>query len=66
MTGVYNRWKQDGLILDSKRSASIFALDFNTSLFNQRIDFVGEIAKVWVDVPDTYSQTFELNNLEGS
>jgi len=65
MTGVYNRWKKDGLILDLKRSASIFAMDFNTSLFNQRIDIVGEIAKVWVDVPNTYSEAFGSEQFGG-
>lgn len=57
-TGVFNKWKQDGLVLDSKRSATAIAADFSTSQFNNRLYIVAEVAKVFVDVPSTYSQTF--------
>jgi hypothetical protein len=65
MTGVYNKWKEDGLILDQKRSASVLAIDFNTSLFKNRLEITGELAKVWVDVPETYSQTFGTEQIGG-
>jgi hypothetical protein len=58
MTGVFNKWRQDGIILDSKRSLHVLAFDFNTALLNNRINITGELAKVFVDVPETYSQTF--------
>jgi hypothetical protein len=58
MTGVYNKWKQDGITVDEKRSASVVAFDFNTSLLNDRLNITGEIAQVIVDVPDSYSQQF--------
>lgn len=58
MTGVYNKWKQDGLVLDSKRTASAFAIDFNTSVLDNRLSVFAEVSKVFVDVPETYSQTF--------
>lgn len=58
LNGVFNKWKEDGLILDKKRTVSITAIDFNTSLLHNRIALTGEVAKVWVDVPKTYSQTF--------
>ena len=58
MTGIYNKWKADGLILDKKRSASVVAFDFNTTPFNNRFSITGEVAKIFVDVPETYSQTF--------
>lgn len=58
MTGVYNKWKEDGMILDSKRSMSVIAVDFNTSFVKNRINISGELAKVFVDVPETYSQAF--------
>ena len=64
MTGVYNSWKApDGLIIDSKRSASVFAIDFNTSLLNNRLNVKGEVAKVWVDVPVNYIQTYGTQQL---
>jgi len=58
MTGVYNNWKMDGLIIDSKRSASAAAFDFNTSLIKNRINITGEVAKVLVEVPEVYNQNF--------
>ena len=65
MTGVYNKWKADGVILDSKRSASALAFDFNTSLIKNRINITGEIAKVFVDVPENYIQNFGTQQLGG-
>ena len=65
MTGVYNKWKADGVILDSKRSASAVAFDFNTSLMKNRINITGEIAKVFVDVPENYIQNFGTQQLGG-
>lgn len=58
MTGVYNKWKEDGLIIDNKRSASVVAVDFNTSVLKDRLTFKGEFAKVFVEVPDTYTQQY--------
>ena len=58
MGGVYNKFKDDGLVFDKKRRLHVFALDFNTTLpfTNTRINT--EWAWVSVDVPDTYSQQF--------
>lgn len=58
LTGVFNKWQEDGLRLDDKRSASIVAVDFNTSLMKNRLNLSGEVAKVFVDVPETYNQQF--------
>ena len=58
MTGVYNKWKEDGLVIDDKRSASVFAVDFNTSIFRNRVNITGEYAKVFVDVPSTFTQQY--------
>jgi hypothetical protein len=52
LTDVYNKWKtDDGLIIAPKLSASIFALDYSTSLFNNRLNITTELAKVWVQLP---------------
>jgi hypothetical protein len=52
LTDVYNEWKtDDGLIIAPKLSASIFALDYSTSLFNNRFTITTEAAKVWVQLP---------------
>lgn len=58
ITGVYNHWQQDGLVLDKKRSAKVVAIDFNTSQIKNRLYITTELAKVIVDVPETYSQAF--------
>ncbi|MEO5582752.1 MAG: hypothetical protein ABIR66_08670 [Saprospiraceae bacterium] len=63
MSGVYNKWKEGGLIIDDKRSARVFAVDFNTSFLKNRINIVGEFATVFVAVPDNYVQTYGKHQL---
>ncbi len=65
MTGVYNKWKEDGLILDSKRSASAVAFDFNATLIQNRLSVTGEVAKVFVNVPETYIQNYGTEQFGG-
>ncbi len=65
MTGIYNKFQDDGIVLDERRNASILALDFNTSLLNNRVNVTGEIAKAMIEVPETYSQTYGTNQLGG-
>ncbi|MFZ1703147.1 MAG: hypothetical protein WAT79_02310 [Saprospiraceae bacterium] len=65
MSGVFNKYKIDGLEVDEKRFVRVFAVDFNTSLLNNRIEITGEVSKVKVDVPETYSQTFGTDQLGG-
>ncbi|MCX6181854.1 MAG: hypothetical protein NT150_08000 [Bacteroidetes bacterium] len=50
MAGVYNKWNLDGVVVDSKRSVSAFAVDFNVSAF-KKTNIVGEITWVNVDLP---------------
>src|SRR5690606_2731771 len=54
-----------GIVLDSKRSVSIVAVDFNTSLFKDRLNINGEFAKVFVDVPQTYTQQYGTQQFGG-
>lgn len=63
MTGIYNQWRKDGLIIDSKRSVSVLAIDFNTSILKDRLSFTGELVKVYVDVPKTYTQQYGTQQL---
>jgi len=65
MKGVYNKFEQDGVRLDQKRSVTAVAVDFNTSLLRNRINIVGEVVKVMVEVPDIYSQAFGTQQLGG-
>lgn len=65
MTGVFNKWRDGGLTIDDKRSASALAIDFNTSIFDDRITLTGEVAKVMIDVPDTYIQSYGKEQFGG-
>lgn len=58
MGGVYNKYEDDGLILDKKRRVNVYAVDFNTTLSRLNTCINGEWAWVQVDVPDTYTEQF--------
>jgi len=58
MGGVYNKFKDDGLVLDKKRRVNVFAVDFHTTLPKINTYINGEWAWVNVDVPDTYTEQF--------
>ena len=58
MGGVYNKYQEDGLIVDEKRRCDVFAVDYNARLPKIETRIVGEWAWIFVDVPFTYSQQF--------
>jgi hypothetical protein len=58
MGGIYNKYEDDGLVLDKKRRLNVFAVDFNTTLPKTKTYINGEWAWVHVDVPDTYTEQF--------
>lgn len=58
MGGVYNKFQDDGIILDDPRRLDVFDIDFNTTLPKLNTYVVGEWAWVRVNVPETYSQQF--------
>ncbi len=58
MGGVYNKFQEDGLVLDKKRRADVFAIDFNTTIPKVNTVITTEFAWTFVDVPDTYTQQF--------
>jgi len=58
MGGVYNKYEDDGLTLDVKRSVNVFALDFNTTIPKIKTAINAEWAWVNVNVPDTYTEQF--------
>lgn len=65
MTGVYNKWKSDGFVIDSKRRLNVLAFDYTASAFKNKLNITGEVVKVFIDVPDTYSQTFGSEQFGG-
>jgi len=58
MGGVYNKYKDDGLVLDKKRRVNVFAVDFNTTVNASKTFINAEWAFVKVDIPDTYTEQF--------
>lgn len=58
MNGVYNKWNVEGIAIDNKRKVEVLAVDFNTSLFNSKLNITGEASKVLVDMPIGYTQQY--------
>ena len=58
MGGVYNKYQEDGLILDKERALNVMAIDFNTTIGLTGTYIAGEFVMINVDVPDTYTQQF--------
>lgn len=58
MGGVYNKWQEDGVKIDSERSVKVWAFDYSTSLLKDRLNIRGEIANVKVEVPENYTQQY--------
>jgi hypothetical protein len=58
MGGVYNKFEEDGLMLDKKRQLNVFAIDINSTIPKINTAITAEWAWVKVDVPDTYTEQF--------
>lgn len=58
MGGIYNTFKEDGLVVDEKRRVDVWAFDFNSTIPKINTVITGEVALVSVDVPSTYSQQY--------
>ncbi|MBC7863862.1 MAG: hypothetical protein IAF38_12880, partial [Bacteroidia bacterium] len=58
MGGVYNKFEDDGLILDIKRRVDVLAIDFNTTIPKIKTNITTEFAWTFVDVPGSYTQQF--------
>lgn len=58
MGGVYNKFQEDGLVLDKKRRADVIAIDFNTTIPKVNTVITTEFAWTFVDVPETYTQQY--------
>lgn len=65
MGGVYNKFEEDGIVLDEKRGVNTWAIDFNTVVPLTKTYINTEWAFVSVDVPDTYGQQFGEKQLGG-
>jgi len=57
LTGVYSEWQAE------KQQVHILAVDYMGSFLHNRLIIKGELAKVMLDVPATYIQTYGQNQL---
>jgi hypothetical protein len=58
MGGAYNRIKQDGFVIDTKRRLDVVAVDFNTTVPKLNTHIITEWAWIFVQVSDTYTQQY--------
>ncbi len=58
MGGVYNKFQIDGIVLDKRRRADMFALDFNTTIKGAKTFITGEWVVAMLDVPRSYTQQY--------
>ncbi|HTF05306.1 MAG TPA: hypothetical protein VK826_14855 [Bacteroidia bacterium] len=65
MGGIYNKFQEDGLILDVKRRVDVFAIDFNTTIPKIGTVIIAEVAQVLVQIPASYSQQFGNSQFGG-
>jgi len=57
MGDVYNRYRIDGIAVDTKRRVDVFAIDFNSKSIRNTF-ITGEWVWALIDVPDSYSQQY--------
>jgi len=58
MGGAYNKFTEDGFVLDKKRRADVYAIDFNTTILPLHTFINAEYSFVNVDIPDTYTDQY--------
>ncbi|MCX6139403.1 MAG: hypothetical protein NTX15_00965, partial [Candidatus Kapabacteria bacterium] len=58
LTGAYGSSTVSGLSVDERRTATVLSVDGNVAFLDNRLRIQGELSKVYVDVPSTYSQTY--------
>jgi len=57
MTGAYNDWKLEGMMVDDKRLVKVLALDWHLRM-SRGTDIRAELASIAVDVPSSYGQQY--------
>ena len=58
MGGVYNKFQDDGLVLDEKRRVDVMAIDFNTTIKPIGTFITGEYTWININVPPSFTQQF--------
>ena len=57
MGGVYNKFEEEGITIDSRRRIDVLGVDFNTEIKN-KLYITGEYIWDFIDVPSTYSPQY--------
>jgi hypothetical protein len=65
MSDVYNSWEIEGTPVDNKRKATVFDVDFNTSLKRFNTKIITEWAWVFVQIPPNYIQNYSSKQFGG-
>ena len=65
MGGIYNKWKDDGIVIDDKRRLHVLAVDYNTTLPQIKTFNTAEWAWIKVEVPKTFIEQFGSNQHGG-
>jgi hypothetical protein len=65
MSGIYNHYMEDGLILDKKRYCRVYAIDYNTQLPVTGTQLNTEWTWINIDIPEAYSQQFGKKQMGG-
>ena len=58
MGGVYNKFEEEGIVLDKKRRVDAIAMDLNSTIKKTSTYIVGEVVFILIDVPATYTQQY--------
>ncbi len=58
MGGIYNKFQEDGVVLDDKRRCDVVAIDYTNTIAATKTTITGEWAWVYVEVPDSYTQQY--------
>lgn len=58
MGGIYNKFENDGIKIDDKRSLKVFAVDFNTTIKKTKTFITAEWAWINVEVPQNHAFQF--------
>lgn len=58
MGGIYNTFRKDGIILDTKRRVDAAAIDYTVTIPKIKTQVNAEWAMIWVNIPATYTEQF--------
>jgi len=65
VSDIYNTWEIEGAPVDSKRTAQIYDVDFNTTLPKLNTKITTEWAEVLVQIPPNYTQQYGSKQFGG-